>query len=178
MLADAVSIGKTETVCTLLRTTFTGTLTITLPTTAAAWTTTNNIPLRLLIQDGTSGTPRPTNYIRITGVLALGSSIAIKGGDDEYSNNFILLPSGNTIQDGSSLTIKGGDGESAREGCAEKGAHRFRFTNRNSIGKHGCHIQCGPTQGDRIIHTGVCATGDGTGQFRMCVLTDRNCYNQ
>jgi hypothetical protein len=86
MLTNAVSNSQTEAVCTLLRTTFTGTLTITLPTTAGAWTTTNNIPLRILIQDGISGTPPPAAFMSISGVLALGSSITIEGGDYDYSN--------------------------------------------------------------------------------------------
>jgi hypothetical protein len=110
MLADAETNGQTQADCTFTRPTFFGTLTIILPNTTAAWTTTNNIPLRLLIQDGaTSGTTTtPTMYILVTGVLALGSSITIAGGNYTFTDQFLQLPSGITIQDGSSLTIQGG----------------------------------------------------------------------
>jgi hypothetical protein len=108
MLTDAAANSGSEAFCTLLRTTFNGTLTITLPTTAAEWTTTNNIPLRLLIQDGTtSGSTFPTTFISIAGFLALGSSITIEGGDYDYSDQFIELPSGITIQDGLSYNQGG-----------------------------------------------------------------------
>jgi hypothetical protein len=114
MLADAVLNGQTEAVCTFTRPTFDDTLTIKLPTTATAWTAAN-IPLRLLIQDGTSGTTLPSGvtHITITGVLALSSSITITGGTYSFGDRFLQLPSGIAIRDGSSFTV-------------ERGAYRLR----------------------------------------------------
>eukprot|EP00658_Telonema_sp_P-2_P051537 TRINITY_DN3960_c0_g1_i12.p1 TRINITY_DN3960_c0_g1~~TRINITY_DN3960_c0_g1_i12.p1 ORF type:complete len:365 (+),score=91.16 TRINITY_DN3960_c0_g1_i12:94-1188(+) len=47
-------------------------------------------------------------YIKMTGVLALGSNITISGGTYDYTTQFIHLPFGLTVQDGSTLAMEGG----------------------------------------------------------------------
>lgn len=39
------------------------------------------------------------HYRSITGVLALGSSIAIQGGNYDYTDIFLQIPSGITVRD-------------------------------------------------------------------------------
>ena len=109
MLDDAAANNRSEAVFNATRLTFGGTLTISLPNTAAAWTT-RNIPLRIVIQDGKSGAsaPWPTTFIKVTGFLALGSNITVHGGSYDFATQFINLPFGLTIQDGSTLAIEGG----------------------------------------------------------------------
>ena len=109
MLDDAASSNLSQAVFNATGLTFEGTLTIALPATASAWTA-HNIPLRIVIQAGSSGAtaPWPTTFIQVTGVLALGSSITIQDGSFHYTNQFINLPSGLTLQDGSTLAIEGG----------------------------------------------------------------------
>ena len=69
------------------------------------------IPLRVLIQNSTtSGLPYLTEYIQITGILAVGSNITIEGGIYDFTDSFIKFPSGDglTIQDGSTFVVVGG----------------------------------------------------------------------
>ena len=109
MLNDASANGLQAAVFETTRMAGEGNLTITLPATAAAWTTTTNIPLHVLIIDGTSSaTVLLPIYISVTGVLALGSSITLQGGTYNFQYRFVNFPSGMSIQDGAALTIQGG----------------------------------------------------------------------
>ena len=74
MLDNAAANNRSEAVFNATRLTFGGTLTISLPNTAAAWTT-RNIPLRIVIQDGKSGAsaPWPTTFIKVTELRAARS---------------------------------------------------------------------------------------------------------
>ena len=67
MLDNAANSNLSAAVFDATNLTFIGPLTITLPSTA--WTT-NNIPLRLLILDGTSGVSLQV-YIAVTGIVVL-----------------------------------------------------------------------------------------------------------
>ena len=107
MLDDAANSSLTEAVFNLTNPTFAGTLTINLPDNASAWTT-RNIPLRVVIRNGTSGTSYPSTYILVGGVLALGSTITVTGGDYDFKGSFLHIPSGGslTVQDGSAVAVK------------------------------------------------------------------------